>query len=367
MYISKIILENFRNYEKQELNIANGLNIFIGNNAQGKTNVVESIYVSAIGKSFRTNIDKEMIRMGMQNARLQLEYFKNDKDNRIDIVFDNEKTKQVKLNGIKLDKLSQIVGNVQAVLFSPDELQVLKQLPSVRRKFFDISISQTKPMYVYYILEYNKILKQRNALLKQIRFDKSLIDTISIWDEKLTNAGILLIESRKKYVEKINEKITKRHLYISNDKEELVLKYVPSCIDKISFEKKLKENLQTDIQNGYTGYGPHKDDYTFYINNILLNKYGSQGQQRSGILSYKLAEIDNLYEEYGEKPILLLDDVTSELDKTRIEKLLKNIEGYQTIITCTDIENFAVLSGYKLFNVDNGNVVEVENEEKSDS
>ncbi len=359
MYISKIGLENFRNYEKQELNIAEGLNIFIGNNAQGKTNVIESIYVSSIGKSFRTNIDREMIKMNMPNGKVQIEYFKNDKNNKIDILFEQEKTKQVKLNGIKLDKLSQVVGNVQTVLFSPDELQVLKQLPGVRRKFFDISISQTKPMYVYYILEYNKVLKQRNALLKQIKYDRSLIDTIDIWDEKLVNAGMLLINNRTKYVEKINEKITKRHLYISDNKEELILKYIPSCKDKTIFERKLKDNLDIDIQNGYTGYGPHKDDYSFYINGILLNKFGSQGQQRSGILSYKLAEIDNLYEEYGEKPILLLDDVTSELDKNRIEKLLENIAGYQTIITCTDIENFKVLSGYKLFNVESGKVMEV--------
>lgn len=366
MYISKIILENFRNYDKLELNIAEGLNIFIGNNAQGKTNVIESIYVSSIGKSFRTNIDREMIKMNELNSKIKIEYFKNDKVNMIDIIFEQEKTKQVKLNGIKLDKLSQVVGNVQTVLFSPDELQVLKQLPGVRRKFFDISISQTKPMYLYYILEYNKILKQRNALLKQMKYDRSLIDTIDIWNIKLINAGILLIENRTRYVEKINKKITKRHLYISDNKEELILKYIPNCEDKENFEKKLKDSLEADIQNGYTGYGPHKDDYSFYINGILLNKFGSQGQQRSGILSYKLAEIDNLYEEYGEKPVLLLDDVTSELDKNRIEKLLQNFEGYQTIITCTDIENFKVLSGYKLYNVENGKVTEVENEKKSD-
>ena len=357
MYISKINLENFRNYEKQELNIDKGLNIFIGNNAQGKTNIIESIYVSSIGKSFRANIDREMIRMDNSNAKVHIEYMKADRENSIDILFDDQKTKQVKLNGIKLDKLSQVVGNIQTVLFSPDELQVLKQLPGVRRKFFDISISQIKPMYVYHILEYNKVLKQRNALLKQMKFDRSLIDTIDIWDEKLVNAGYVLIENRQKYVDKINLKITDRHLYISDNKEHLVLKYLPSVSSKEEFINKLKKGLQMDIQNGYTGGGPHKDDYAFYINDILLNKFGSQGQQRSGILSYKLAEIDNLYEEYKEKPILLLDDVTSELDKNRIEKLLKNIQGYQTIITCTDIDNFRVLTGYKVFSVNAGNVI----------
>lgn len=359
MYIQKIKLENFRNYDKQELDINEGLNIFIGDNAQGKTNVIESIYLSSIGKSFRTNKDNELIKFDKEYFNIDIEYFKNSRENSINIFLENSKSKIVKLNGIKIDKLSQMVGNINVILFSPDELKIIKQSPSIRRKFFDISISQVKPIYLYYILQYNKILIQRNNLLKQLSKNRSLIDTIDIWNEKLIETGIKIIEIRKEYIQKISPILKEKHKQLSEDMEDVYLKYLPNCEDEKSFRDKLHKNLQYDIDRGYTNNGPHKDDYCFYINEIDLSKFGSQGQQRSAILSYKLAEIDNLYEEFGEYPILLLDDVTSELDKNRITRLLDNLKMHQTIITCTDIDNFKLLSDYKLFVVKEGKVEEV--------
>ena len=359
MYIQKIKLENFRNYDKQELEINEGLNIFIGDNAQGKTNVIESIYLSSIGKSFRTNKDNELIKFDKEYFNIDIEYFKNNRDNSINIFLEDNKSKIVKLNGIKIDKLSQMVGNINVILFSPDELKIIKQSPSIRRKFFDISISQVKPIYLYYMLQYNKILTQRNNLLKQLSKNRSLLDTIDIWNEKLVEIGIKIIDIRKEYIQKISPILKDKHKQLSEDMEDVYLKYLPNCEDEQSFREKLSRNLQYDIDRGYTNNGPHKDDYCFYINDIDLSKFGSQGQQRSAILSYKLAEIDNLYEEFGEYPILLLDDVTSELDKNRITRLLDNLKMHQTIITCTDIDNFKLLSDYKLFVVKEGKVEEV--------
>ncbi len=359
MYITKITLYNFRNYIKQELNIDKNINILIGDNAQGKTNIIESIYLSSIGKSFRTNYEEEMINMANENASVSIEYIKNDKENELKIFMEKGKHKLVKINGIKLDKLSQVVGNIQVVIFSPDELQILKQSPSVRRRFFDISITQIKPVYIYDILQYNKVLKQRNTLLKQIKYNNSLIETMDVWNEKLISNGMKLIETRKAFIEKIKNKVAEKHQYISDCKEELRLEYNPNCTTKEEFIEKLKNTLDSDIQRGYTSAGPHKDDYIFYINSIDLSKYGSQGQQRSGILSYKLAEIDNLKEEYNENPILLLDDVTSELDSSRVEKLFSHINEYQTIITCTDIIGFNLNFKYNLYKVSNGIIEEV--------
>lgn len=359
MYIQKVKLKNFRNYINEEIDLDENLNIFIGNNAQGKTNIIESIYLSAIGKSFRTNYDEEMINFQNDNFSIDIEYIKNDRQNSVNIFLEKDKRKLVKINGIKIDKLSQILGNVNVILFSPDELKVIKQSPSVRRKFFDISISQIKPMYLHYLLEYNKILVQRNNLLKQLRTNQSLIQTIDIWNEKLVETGMKVMEMRHKYIDNISKILPDRHKTISDNKEKLELKYVPNCETKEVFYDKLSKYLKYDIERGYTSNGIHKDDYMFYINDIELSKFGSQGQQRSGILSYKLAEIDNMYEEFGEYPILLLDDVTSELDNDRINKLLENLKRYQTIITCTDIDNFKILDKYKVFNVKEGIVKEV--------
>ncbi len=360
MYIQKIKLENFRNYDRQELEINKGLNIFIGDNAQGKTNVIESIYLSSIGKSFRTNKDYELIKFDKDYFNIDIQYFKNDRENNINILLENNKNKIVKVNQIKIDKLSQMIGNINVILFSPDELKIVKQSPSIRRRFFDISISQVKTIYLYYMLQYNKILNQRNNLLKQISKNRSLLDTIDIWNEKLIEVGLKIIDIRKEYIDKISKILKDKHMQLSEEKEELNLRYIPNCENKEMFKEKLEKNLQYDIDRGYTNNGPHKDDYCFYINSLDLSKFGSQGQQRSSILSYKLAEIDNLYDEFGEYPILLLDDVASELDNNRISRLLDNLKTHQTIITCTDIDNFKLLSDYKLFVVKNGEVEEVE-------
>lgn len=359
MHIEKIELINFRNYINQEVKLDSKLNIFIGNNAQGKTNVIESIYLSSLAKSFRTNSDEDMIKLDENNFKICLEYLKKDRKNKMEITLEKGNRKQVKINGCKLSKLSEMVGNVNIVLFSPDELKIIKQSPSIRRKFFDISITQIKPMYVHFVLQYNKILMQRNNLLKQARTNRSLLDTIDIWNEKLIEVGIKIINARRDYIDSIDNILKEKHNILSEDKENVKLEYVANVMNEDEFRKRLDKSIETDLQKGYTNYGPHKDDYIFYINDVELSKFGSQGQQRSAVLSYKLTEIEKIYNEFDEYPILLLDDVTSELDKNRISKLLDNLDKHQTIITCTDIENFELLSEYKLFEVENGNIKEV--------
>ena len=351
MFIKKIKLENFRNYEIQEIELDKNINIIYGDNAQGKTNILESIFICSLGKSFRTNKEKELIKKDCNYCKIEM--LSNKEDRNVKINFELEERKKFYINDIQVKKTSDVLGKNYVVLFTPEDISILKNEPSKRRKFLNIMISQLRPMYVHLISEYNKIIEQRNYYLKQIKFEGKTKDNLEIWDKQLVKLGTKIYEYRKEFIEKINKKIYDIHLKTTENKEKIEIKYI-SNIGKKYFEN-LKKNQNNDIQKGYTEIGIHRDDFEIYINGEKISVYGSQGQRRTTIISLKLAEAEVIYEEIGERPVILLDDFMSELDKKRIQGLFENIKENQVIITCTDsfkINN----SKYKLYKVTNATI-----------
>ena len=354
MWIKKIKIKNFRNYESEQINLEKNINIFYGLNAQGKTNIIESIFLCSLGKSFRTKKDKEMIKLNEQNALVEVEYEKSDRDGKIKIEIGNKKN--IYLNGIKIKKLSELLGNLNIVIFTPDDINILKGGPQNRRRFLDIMISQLRPNYMHILNLYIKTMEQRNNYLRQIKEEHKDENLLEIWDEKLAEYAIKIYEYRKEFIEKIIKKLDIIHKNITNGEEQIELEYVTECDSKEKYLKLLKERRKLDIIKGFTTKGVHRDDFMIYINKKDIKIFGSQGQNRTAMLSLKLAELQVIYDEIGEYPILLLDDFMSELDKTRRKNFLENIEGTQVIITGTeklDIENLKYLE----YNVSNGKVL----------
>ena len=353
MWINKINLINFRNYENEIIELNKNLNVFFGENAQGKTNIIEGIFLCSMGKSFRAKKDSEMIQLGKENASIEIYYEKSDRCGKIKIEL--AKRKNVYFNGIKLKKLSELLGNINVVIFTPDDIHILKGGPQNRRRFLDIMISQLKPNYMYNLNLYLKTIEQRNNYLRQIK-DKNLNETLlDIWDEKLIEYAQKIFQYRKEFINKIQEKIIKIHKEITDNKEEIKIKYHSDCEDIEKFKQLLKERRSLDIFKGYTTKGIHRDDFDITINDKALGIYGSQGQHRTAILSLKMSELEIIYDEIGEYPILLLDDFMSELDEKRRTHLLEKIKNIQVIITCTDkikLENKNIL----IYNVKDGKV-----------
>ena len=351
MWINKIKINNFRNYKQQEIKLEENINIFYGENAQGKTNIIEAIFLSSMGKSFRAKKDKEMINLNSENAEVEIEYQKSDRDGKIKIEL--RKKKIIYQNGIKIKKLSELLGIINIVIFTPDDIHILKGGPQNRRKFLDIMISQLKPNYMYHLNLYLKTLEQRNNYLRQIREERKDENLLEIWDEKLAEHAIIIYQYRKEYIKKIKEKIKEIHGEITNQKEEIEIEYISECKSKEEYLKLLKERRKLDIIKGFTTKGIHRDDFVTYINKKQIDIYGSQGQHRTAILSLKLSELNIVKEEIGENPILLLDDFMSELDEKRIKSFLEKIEDTQVIITVTQkikVENKKVL----IYNVKEG-------------
>ena len=353
MWIKKIKINNFRNYKSQEINLEKNINIFYGENAQGKTNIIEAIFLSSMGKSFRAKKDKEMIMLGEEKSNIEIEYEKTDRDGKIKIELGNKKI--VYINGIKIKKLSELLGKVNVVIFTPDDINILKGGPQNRRRFLDIMISQLRPNYMYNLNLYLKTLEQRNNYLRQIREENKNENMLDIWDEELSNYAINIYNYRKEFIEKIKNKIKNIHSEITNNKEEIEIEYLSECISKEKYLELLKQRRKLDIIKGYTTKGIHRDDFNIYINKKELGIYGSQGQHRTAILSLKLSELNIVKDEIGESPILLLDDFMSELDEKRRKNFLEKINDVQVIITCTekiDIENKEIL----VYNVKSGDV-----------
>lgn len=337
MYIKKIKLKNFRNYEEEEFIFKNNFNIIYGDNAQGKTNILEAIYLSSIGRSFRTKKDSELIKIGSDKAIIEIEYQRIDRNGKIKIELDNKKN--FYLNGVKQKKLSDIIGKIHIVLFNPDDINIIKGGPTNRRKFLDIMISQLKPNYLHILNNYIKTLEQRNIYLKQIRLENKSEELLDIWDIKLSELSEKIYEYRYFYIKKIKEKIKDIHNNITNCgyiKENIEINYLTTGKNKEEFYNNLLKSRKIDIKRGFTSTGIHRDDIDILINNEKVDIYGSQGQQKTSILSLKIAELNIICDEIGEKPILLLDDFMSELDGNRRGNLLNNISDSQVFITCTD-------------------------------
>ncbi len=356
MWIKNIKINNFRNYKNEEINLSDNINIFYGDNAQGKTNIIESIFLGGFGKSFRTSKDKEMININENEAIVELEYEKLDRSGKIKIILGSKKN--IFLNGIKLKKLSELLGNINIVIFNPDDINILKGGPQNRRRFLDIIISQLKPNYMYNLNLYLKTLEQRNNYLRQIKEENKDENLLDVWDEELIKYANIIYKYRYDYIEKIREKIKEIHSEITNKKENIEIEYITECYSKENYKNLLKQRRKLDIIKGYTTKGIHRDDFEIYINDKKLDIYGSQGQHRTTILSLKLSELQIIEDEIGEKPILLLDDFMSELDKKRINNFLDKIKNTQVIITCTeklDIENKKIL----IYNVKEGKVKQI--------
>ena len=355
MYIKNIKLQNFRNYIKQEITLEKGINLFYGNNAQGKTNVIESIFLCSIGKSFRAKKDKELINFEKNNLFLEINYEKKDRTGKIIYLIENN-NKEIFVNDIKLKKLSELLGNINIVLFSPEDINIIKDGPDKRRRFLNILISQLRPNYVYVYNLYQKTLEQKNTYLKKITIDRKDDDLLNIYDEKLAEYAEVINKYRNEFINKLKEKTENIHKNVTEKKETLKIKYISDCYEKEKYLLALKSNREKDIERGFTSCGVHRDDIYFFINGKKVDVFGSQGQQRTTILTLKLAELEVIKDEIGESPVLLLDDFMSELDNNRKMNFLKNIKNTQIIITCTDEINIENVNINK-FIVNNGQVL----------
>ena len=353
MWIKKIKISNFRNYKNAEINLNKKINIFYGENAQGKTNIIESVYLCSIGKSFRTSKEKEMIKFGEENCSVEINFEKTDRDGNISINIGERKN--IFVNKIKIKKLSELLGNINVVIFTPDDINILKGGPQNRRKFLDVMISQLRPKYMHICSLYQKTLDERNTFLKNS--ENYNYDLLDIYDEKLAEYGCEIYKYRNEFIEKLKNKIIKIHKNITNDKENIEIKYTSNCEDKKEYLKLLKERRKLDFIKGYTTKGVHRDDFQIFINELPVDVYGSQGQHRTAVLSLKLSELQVIYDEIGENPILLLDDFMSELDEFRRTNFLENIKDTQVIITCTEKIDLND-SNAKSFYVKNGNIEE---------
>lgn len=362
MFVKSLELSNFRNYKTLSMNFKNGTNILYGDNAQGKTNILEAVYLAGTTKSHKGSKDKEMIQLNQEESHIRMFIEKNLIVHRIDMHLKKNKPKGVAIDGIPIRKSSELFGLINLVFFSPEDLSIIKNGPSDRRRFIDFELCQLDKLYLSDLTNYNKIISQRNNLLKQIGFKPELMETLSIWDIQLCEFGKRIIERRKQFILELNEIVYDIHKRLSGGKEELVVQYEPNVLLQ-DMETKVAKQREKDIFYKLTSVGPHRDDICFTVKDIDIRKYGSQGQQRTSALSLKLAEIELVRQTIKDEPILLLDDVLSELDRNRQNYLLNSIEGIQTMITCTGLEEFVANRFHidKLYKVVEGSVT-AENE-----
>jgi DNA replication and repair protein RecF len=339
MIIKSLELENFRNYKNLSLNFDSGTNILYGDNAQGKTNILEAIYLSATTKSHKSSKDRDIIKFGSDEAHIRTYVVKDGLENRVDMHLRKSKTKGIAINGQKIKKAAELLGLLNVVFFSPEDLSIIKDGPTQRRRFVDMELCQLDSVYLNNLNNYNKIVNQRNKLLKEMTFNPSLKDTLFVWDLQLVSYGIKVIERRREFVNQLNDIIFDIHKKLSGGKEELHIAYEAN-VETGDFERKLADSNDRDIKFKQTTVGPHRDDFSFIVGDIDIRKFGSQGQQRTAALSLKLSEIELVKKITNDTPLLLLDDVLSELDSNRQNYLLNSIGDIQTIITCTGLEEF---------------------------
>nr|WP_294487247.1 DNA replication/repair protein RecF [uncultured Anaerosporobacter sp.] len=362
MFVKSLELSNFRNYNTLSMNFKNGTNILYGYNAQGKTNILEAVYLAGTTKSHKGSKDKDIIQLNHEESHIRMFIEKNLIVHRIDMHLKKNKPKGVAIDGIPIRKSSELFGLINLVFFSPEDLSIIKNGPSDRRRFIDFELCQLDKLYLSDLTNYNKIINQRNNLLKQIGFKPELMETLSVWDIQLCEFGRRIIKRRTQFILELNEIVYGIHKRLSGGKEELVIKYEPNVLSE-DMEAKVEKQREKDVFYKQTSIGPHRDDICFTIKDIDIRKFGSQGQQRTSALSLKLAEIELVRQTIKDEPILLLDDVLSELDRNRQNYLLNSIEGIQTMITCTGLEEFVANRFHidKLYRVVEGSVT-VENE-----
>ena len=358
MIIESLELKDFRNYEELKIDFDEGVNILYGENAQGKTNILEAVYYTATTRSHKGSKDKDVIRFDASEAHIKTIINKEGLERRIDMHLRRAKSKGIAVDKVRLKKAVELLGILNIVLFSPEDLSIIKNAPSERRRFVDMELCQLDSIYLYDLNNYNKIVNQRNRLLKDAAYNPEYKDMIKIWDNQLLTYGRKIIERRDRFIGQLNEIIESIHSRLSGDKEKLRIKYAPH-VNADEYEEKLKSSLEKDIKLKMTTTGPHRDDFIFYSNDIDIRVFGSQGQQRTAALSLKLSEIELVKKMTKDNPVLLLDDVLSELDSNRQTYLLNSIGGIQTIITCTGLDDFVNnrFEYDKVFKVNKGTVI----------
>ena len=357
MIVKSLKLKNFRNYDLLSLEFNDSTNIFYGDNAQGKTNILESVYLAATTKSHRGTKDRDMIQFEKDEAHIEIVVEKNHVPFRIDMHLKKNNPKGIAINKVPIKRASELFGIINVVFFSPEDLNIIKNGPAERRRFIDLELSQLDKVYLSDLSNYNRIINQRNKLLKDIYERDDLFQTLDIWDAQLVKYGNRIIERRKLFIEQINKIISSIHSKLTGDKEKLQIFY-ESGTGQTDFETALRRNRERDMKFKSTSAGPHRDDICFMADDIDIRKFGSQGQQRTTALSLKLSEIELVKNTIKDTPILLLDDVLSELDKHRQNYLLDSIRDIQTLITCTGLDDFVNhrFSINKILHVEKGNV-----------
>ena len=357
MVIKSLKLKNYRNYELLDMTFDSKTNILYGDNAQGKTNILEALYLSGTTKSHRGTKDKDMIQFGANESHIETIVEKNGIKYQIDMHLKKNSPKGIAINKIPIRKASELFGIINIVFFSPEDLNIIKNGPGERRRFIDLELSQLDKVYLNNLSNYNRIVNQRNHLLKEIDYNKGALETLDIWDMQLIQYGNKIVERRQKFIEEINKIISNIHKKLTGNREDIKIVYEPSN-GALSFEQALLKNKEKDLRIKSTSVGPHRDDIAFLVSDIDIRKYGSQGQQRTAALSLKLSEIELVKQSIHDTPVLLLDDVLSELDKHRQNYLLDSIHDIQTLITCTGVDEFVNhrFSINKVFHVQNGQV-----------
>lgn len=352
MIIKSLELTDYRNYEELKIDFDKGTNILYGDNAQGKTNILEAVYLSATTKSHKSSKDKEIINFDKEEAHIRSLIEKDGIETKIDMHLRPSKSKIIAIDGQKIKKAGELLGLLNVVFFSPEDLSIIKEGPGERRKFADMELCQLDNFYLYNLTNYNKLINQRNKLLKDIYFNPGLRDTLNIWDSQLISYGSKIIERREAFAQSIGDILKKYHSILSGNTEEITINYEPNVsIDE--YVSKMNSSQEKDISAKMTTVGPHRDDFSFYVNGIDIRKFGSQGQQRTAALALKLSEIELVKKITKDNPVLLLDDVLSELDSKRQNYLLDCIGDIQTIITCTGLDdfvnnNFKIDKSYKI-------------------
>lgn len=362
MFVENLTLKNFRNYDAESFSFFDGVNVIVGRNAQGKTNCAEAAFLLATGFSPRVTKDKQVVKYGCNQAEISAEAISSYGKVGVKMTFFAHDKKKMTVNGVEIKRVADLMGNVFAVFFNPDELKLIKESPDDRRRFMDVSISQRSKGYYNSLLRYKKIVAQRNNLLKEEDQDL-ILDTLPVWDEQLSFYAADIIFERNLFCERLLPLASAAHSYLTDGAEELKIEYTGkykgdrSNIQKEYFDH-ISENYTRDIAVGYTLSGPHRDDLKISINGEDVRAFSSQGQQRTAAISLKLAELEIFKEKFGEYPLLILDDALSELDFGRQKKLLKKLDGVQTLITCTGVDErvFNEIE-YKRFEIEGGKII----------
>lgn len=348
MYITQLTLKDFRNYEEGTLAPCEGINVLYGDNAQGKTALLEAVVLCCTGRSHRTTRDRELIRWEQPFGRVEVQAQRADGSHEVEIILPQAERKTVKVGGSVVSRSGELMGHLNGVLFAPEDLRMVKDGPAERRRFIDMEISQTSPAYYYALQRYNRALNQRNHLLKDAQANPSLLEMLGAWDEQLCAAGAFIMDRRRAFIERLSQFSGENHREITDGREQLECRYCASAqLNQTgeALERALGEALlrarEQDERRCITSVGPHRDDLLLTLDGMDVRAYGSQGQQRTSALSLKLAELSIMKEATGEWPVLLLDDVMSELDPGRRRHLLSRLKGVQTLVTCTDLSDLA--------------------------